>query len=305
MFPSPYPRHTYKVSTTETAASTEIPKAAMSTVAAKAPDASADAPSLRPALSAAWRSLPDELKVQILETILTPDDGSHGGYLYNHAHFKRKLDDREATEEGQSSSHFLTAQESINIGSTCPFALLHGASEILTLAQEIFYGKNTFLVRRIPRYPRNMMAYPEQSINHFIQNLVIEVQPTIQDWRFVRKISRGKRGFGNLRHVGIYFNAKVDESLSRLMKFDSLARVMKKEPIIFNVPKLEVILLWSLPDGLRDDWRKDFDSRISDSIEPILWGCLKAGIVGSEHVSTRVFVKESNRFTEIRRVTSS
>ena len=123
-----------------------------------------------------WRSLPDELKVEILSYNLTC-----GVNLYSFWFFRRPWK--------TSMSHPCVREL---------MSLCIGAPEWSAVAREIFYGKNTFCL-----FIRASFRYPKPIVNHLIRTIIIaDYQlPSPRSWSTLEKLSVGHYGFRNLRTI--------------------------------------------------------------------------------------------------------
>ena len=187
------------------------------------------------AFSQGWRSIPDELKVKILSYVLITDDPiEHYDVAPNILATKRLSDNPNCFKDMLSLSI--------------------GAPETKIMAQEIFYGKNTFHLRLLNDY----VYIPTSGVNDYIQNIVIFWGPRNRPvngwiWGVLRDLSGGQYGFRSLQVVKIAFDLRDHPS--------NATEVRRVTPITFFLKRLTVeAIYWT-------DWEEeDLKAAIMDSV---------------------------------------
>lgn len=136
-----------------------------------------------------WRTLPEELKLQVLEHIVPKNQ------VYRAIGFSKGLDPKLYLK---GHGHDFDFDRLVFPLLCCP--------EIATMVKEIFYGQNVMLIRNVPVAPS--LRYPPKANNSYVRHLRIVLDFKPQDLEFIYKFSQGFLGFGELRNVEIRMNNK-------------------------------------------------------------------------------------------------
>jgi hypothetical protein len=130
-----------------------------------------------------WHKLPDELKVRVLE--------------FN------------VTAQSPISYYASIANNGCDVGNL--WHHLKATPEIAGLSRDIYYTRNTFLLRdhscTFTGWPyqadARYLAYPPRSLNVLIRSITLEYGSTEISLTHVRRLASGACGFENLRYVKI------------------------------------------------------------------------------------------------------
>lgn len=135
-----------------------------------------------------WRSLPDEIKVVIIQHALPP--------------FKDGCVTYETTTSKLLEDESLSSVLQLII----PFAAV---PDIATLAYEQFYSQNTVTISDSKGWGH--LRYPPRAINHFVRRLDVSILLNIENLKYIRKLGNGCMGFENLADIQIHISGDEAE----------------------------------------------------------------------------------------------
>ena len=146
------------------------------------------------AFTRGWRSLPDELKVKILEYNLTLDRAIWCGNPLRTLH--------------DMAGHFL------------------GSREISDMAFEVFYGKNTFIIQISE--VSNSFRYHQPPIARLMRSLEFHVSFEPKKWILLYQIADRQLGFENLQRVTVKFAGFPDFDMKMAMPEEKVSVDIKR-----------------------------------------------------------------------------
>ena len=176
-----------------------------------------------------WRSLPHELKLNILSYVLVGNDAfARNDFGINIIHWSHSLRNN-APYEFQDLIDYGCLQDLLSLSL--------GALEIIPLARDVFYGKN-----QIKICMRGLgHTLPSLATRNLILKLILDLWATSRDWIFLESFSRGVFGFERVQELTIGMHGAV-YCAEKIVEIDALARLLGDHAsgVFFNVRKLEV-----------------------------------------------------------------
>jgi len=159
-----------------------------------------------------WRSLPDELKLQILEHALPAK------YTYCEYHFRR-WDHSGFYEDANFNRLYL----------------LLSIPELKEMVLEAFYSQNTILIEQGNIY--GPTTWPPNEVRSHVRRLRIDIRTSkLPMLDLLNKIANGLGGFGNLHHLKLRLNGGMVEYQHGAI----IDAIENMDPITFPARVLEV-----------------------------------------------------------------
>ncbi|KAF2033349.1 hypothetical protein EK21DRAFT_109145 [Setomelanomma holmii] len=142
-------------------------------------------PQLTPAFALGWSKLPIELKTQILRHRLVSPIGISSSLTWKYI-TNTMPTTRHVTLAGRLRRH------------------LAMGNDIASLAREVYYKHNTFIIRTSGEGLRYRVSLPPRSTRSLIRSLCIQVYLSSSNWDVLQRLAAGKYGFDELRHVTVH-----------------------------------------------------------------------------------------------------